>query len=1028
MTEAIRAAMTRQPRRVAVATPRGETTCGEQLALAGRVGAYLRQDAATGPIGLYFRAGDTAAAIAAMAGVLESERQYVFLEPRDPVARLRRIVADAGVRLILAGEDLPWRAGPRVVRFDDIEAAEAHGHLAAGPARGYLLYTSGTSGTPKGVIQEADHVRFFAEQYRRRLSITEHDRLSLVSSLGFDAAVLDVYTALVTGAQLRVLAFHDNAGHHDLRQWVAGQSITVLHATPSLYRKILSRRSGPGAGDLRAVVLGGEPVQPADAVRHFELFPGVDLYSLYGQAESTFNALQRIDPEHPSRTINLGVPCDGTTLSVDAGHGGRPEVYEVGEIVVGSRHVAKGYLGLPDLTAEKFRDGGYRTGDLGRFRPDGEIELVGRADRQLKVNGHRVEPAELETALAEHPAVTRARVVKYLAADGGEALAAYAEVPDERQRAAVAPAELRALLARTVPAAVVPATVHVLGAFPLTPNNKLDPARLPAPGEPGPGDGPARPMTERERTVAECVADVLGVAPAGPEASFFELGGSSLSVIELLHRLEKTTGLTLSFKDVFEAPTVAAMAARLVPATDSTWPALTRRPPRAEYPVTSSQTRIWVQDQRTSYNVLASVHVTGGLELGRLERAVDAVVARYGILRTRFARREDELVQRVGDRLPAGGVQVERVPPDGDQEAAMAAIERRELHRRFDLATGPLFRVTYVTGVHPDDVLMLSMHHIVCDAISVTIFAEEVLKAYAQRNPLPEPALQYGDYALWLRDLRDRGLLEPSRAYWEDKLKDGVPALKLRTDRPRGPVKSFGGAVFHGDLDEALTTRALDFCRAEGITLFTLLHSATVATLHNRTGQTDICLGTLAAGREFSPDLRTQIGFLAGTLALRTAFRADTTFRALLAGARAEFLESHARQLYPLEQLADVVPRPEPGRGFLFDVLLVLHDLDGFEDRVRRETGLGIRLRDRRECVAKFDLTFNFTVRGGRIGAMVEFDSALYDEESVALLWRRFAALLAEAVDAPERPLAEYGGTVDEEQLAAADHDIDFDF
>ncbi|MEU5259203.1 condensation domain-containing protein [Amycolatopsis sp. NPDC021455] len=1030
LTDAIRDTMARNAGRVAVVTPRGETTYGEQRELAGRVGAWLRQEAVAGPIGLYFRAGDTAAAIAAMAGVLESGRRYVFLEPRDPVTRLRRIVADAGVRLVLAGEEPPWPAGagPRVVRVGEIGAAGPGDGALAGSPPGYLLYTSGTSGTPKGVIQEAGNVRYFVEQYRRQLSITEHDRLSLVSSLGFDAAVLDVYTALVTGAQLRVLALHDNAGHHDLRQWVAGQSITVLHATPSLYRKIMAGRAVPGAGELRAVVLGGEPVLPADVMRHFELFPGVALYGLYGQAESTFNSLRRFDPGHPSRTVTLGVPCEGTTLAVRAGHGGRPEVYEVGEIVVGSPHVAKGYLGRPELSAEKFREAEYRTGDLGRLRPDGEIELVGRADRQLKVNGHRVEPAELETVLAEHPAVSRARVVKYRAADGGEALAAYAEVPDERQRTALDPAELRALLARTVPAAVVPATVRVLGAFPLTPNNKLDTAKLPAPGEPVPDERPVRPMTERERAVAGCMAEVLGVAPAGPGASFFELGGSSLGVVELLHRLEKTTGLTLSFKDVFEAPTVAAMAARLVPVTDSPWPVLTRRPSRAEYPATSSQTRIWVQDQRTSYNVLASIHVAGGLEPRRLERAVDAVVARYEILRTRFARREDEVVQRVDDRPPAGGVRVEAVPPDGDQEQALTAIERRELHRRFDLATGPLFRVTYVTGVHPGDVLMLSMHHIVCDAISVALFAEEVLKAYARRDSPPEPALQYGDYALWLHDLRERGLLEPSRAYWEEKLKDGVPALKLRTDRPRGPVKSFAGAVFHGALDEATTARAHDFCRTEGVTLFTLLHSAMVATLYHRTGQTDICLGTLSTGREFSPDLQGQIGFLAGTLALRTTFRADTTFRELLAVARAEFLESHARQLYPLEQLADVVPRPEPGRGFLFDVLLVLHDLGGVEDRVRRETGVEIRLRDRRECVAKFDLTFNFTVRGGRIEAMVEFDSALYDEESVALLWRRFAALLAEAVDAPERPLAGYGGQVEEELAAAAHHEIDFDF
>jgi hypothetical protein len=325
---------------------------------------------------------------------------------------------------------------------------------------------------------------------------------------------------------------------------------------------------------------------------------------------------------------------------------------------------------------------------------------------------------------------------------------------------------------------------------------------------------------------------------------------------------------------------------------------------------------------------------------------------------------------------------------------------------------------------------MLSMHHIICDAISGAIFTEEVLRAYTlRRDSLPKPAIQYGDYTLWLRELGERGFLDPSRAYWEQKLEGGVPAITLRTDRPRGPVKSFTGAVHHGAIDEAVAARTRDLCLAEGVTLFNVLHAVLALTLFNRTGQTDLCLGTLSTGREFSRHLEPQIGFLANTLALRTTFSPDTRFGELLAIARREFLESHEHQLFPLEQLADVVPRPEPGRGFLFDVLMVLHGWGDLEERVRRETGVEIALRDRRECVSKFDLTFNFASRAGRIDAMIEFDPQLYDEGSVALLWRRFAALLSEVVSSPDRRLAEYSGKVEEEErIAAAVNEIEFDF
>jgi non-ribosomal peptide synthetase component F len=295
---------------------------------------------------------------------------------------------------------------------------------------------------------------------------------------------------------------------------------------------------------------------------------------------------------------------------------------------------------------------------------------------------------------------------------------------------------------------------------------------------------------------------------------------------------------------------------------------------------------------------------------------------------------------------------------------------------------------------------------------------------------LPKPAIQYGDYALWLRDLGERGLLDPSREYWEDKLKGGVPALRLRTDRPRRPMKSFTGAVHLGAIDKALAARTRDLCLAEGATLFNFLHAVLLLTLFNRTGQTDLCLGTLSTGREFSRHLEPQIGLLANTLALRTTFSRDTSFRELLAIARTEFLESHAHQLYPLEQLADVVPRQEPGRGFMFDVLMVLHGWGDLEERVLRETGVEIALRDRRDCVSKFDLTFNFAARSGRIDAMIEFDPELYDEGSVALLWRRYAVLFSEVVSSPDRRLSEYSGKVEEEEgrVSGAVNEIEFDF
>ncbi|HEX6202079.1 MAG TPA: condensation domain-containing protein, partial [Thermoanaerobaculia bacterium] len=694
---------------------------------------------------------------------------------------------------------------------------------------------------------------------------------------------------------------------------------------------------------------------------------------------------------------------------------------EVGEVCVRSPHLAAGYLGDPAATAERFvpdpfggTPGGriYRTGDLGRPRPDGSVEALGRADRQVKVRGVRIEPGEIEAALAIHPRGREAAVVDFR--ESGETrLVAYLV-------AAAPPAagELRAFLAARLPAAMVPSRLVFVPALPRTPNGKLDRAALPPPVPPGEAAAAgAAPAGEVEELVAALWREVLGVAEVGREDDFFALGGHSLAVTRLLARVEDAFGVALPVREVFRAPRLAELAAAVEAARgagETAGPPLVPVPRTGDLPLSFAQQRLWFLDRfaggRSPYRLAAALRLAGRLDRGALAAALAGVVARHEALRTTFAEVGGRPVQRVGPPFrPA--------LPLVDLAALPAARRRREAGRLlaaaaarpFDLVRGPLVAALLVREAGAAHLLALTLHHLVADGTSLGVLARDLAALYAAARSGEAPALpplpvQVGDFAVWQRRRLAGEELERQLDFWRRRLAGAPPALDLPLDRPRPPRQDFRGGRVTRTLAPERAAAVAALARRLGATPFLLLATALGAVLARWAGTDDVVLGAPVAGRR-RRELEGLVGLFLDLVALRFDLSGGPTFAAAVARTREAALDAFAHQDAPFERvLRELAPARDPSRHPLFDVLVnVLETPPAVE-----LPGLRLSAPDPVEREAKLAITLYAVAAPGRLHLALVYQRALFDAARMEELLDQVVLLLDRAASDADRPLAAY--------------------
>ena len=940
----------RTPGATALVTAGERTSYAELEARANRLAHFLLGQG-VGPesvVGLCLPRG--AEMIAAMLGVWKAGAAYLPVDPGYPAERIAFLLADSGAALLLTDdetlEDLP--AGRvRTVALDDpltdmqltAAATERPDTEAAPDGLAYVIYTSGSTGRPKGVAVTHRGLANYVSTVPGRLGFAESGgRYGLLQAQATDLGNTVVFGALTRGGELHILPEESVTDPDTVASYLREHEIGHLKAVPSHLAALASAHGARPVLPARSLVLGGEAADPG-LVAELLAAAGQDLrvFNHYGPTETTIGvATTRLTGA--DGVVPVGSPVANTRFAVldDALAPVPPGV--AGELYVFGAQLARGYTGRPGLTAERFvacpfapGERMYRTGDRVRWRHDGELVFLGRADDQVKVRGFRVEPGEIRTALTAHPLVGQAAVV----ATAG-ALVAYV-VPEEEDEGVQSPAIVREFIAKRLPEHMVPSAVVVLDALPLTANGKLDHEALPAPDHAASAGAGRRAVTVREELLCVAFAEVLGLPSVGVDDDFFALGGHSLLAVRLVSRIRATLGVEVEVRALFDTPTVAGLAAGLEGSGAAHVP-LTVGPRPKRIPLSHGQRRMWLLAQlegpSPTYNIPVAARLSGELDHEALNAAFRDVLARHEVLRTVFPVADGEPYQRI---LDAAGLDWQlhttEVTPDG-LPGAIAAAERHTFDLRSDI---PLRAWLFDTSP-TDHVLVVVVHHIAGDGWSWAPLARDVSRAYAARSagrapdwePLP---VQYADYALWRREVLGdsddpESLLSRQIDYWRGTLA-GIPEeLELPFDRSRPEVAGHRGHRVPLEVPADVHARLRALARDEGVTIFMALHGGLAVLLSRLGAGTDIPIGSALAGRtdEALDDL---VGYFVNTFVLRTDLSGDPTFRQVLERVREAGLGAFAHPDVPFERLVEELAPPRSlARHPLFQVMLLLQNTE----------------------------------------------------------------------------------------------------
>ena len=1044
--------------------------------------------------------------VAAILGVLKAGGIFVCLDPNYPTTRLKEILDDAAPDVLIAQssclrrhaqlhtevQQSTYKLLVPDIQDNDVPRIALGGKsfgsnlletrpttrpnislLPSDPA--YIVYTSGSSGKPKGIMQSHGNFCQFIQWQSKQFNISAPQRFAQWASIAYDASYCEIFGTLCFGATL--CTTRDSVRHNPwaLVKWAREQRITILQLVPSFARQVIDILKSESRNNdrrplphLQLLLLAGEALPVDLAYTWLNEFPNPPrLFNLYGPTESvlaTYYAVETVSPDQ--RSIPIGHAIDGREILILNEDQQPCPIGSPGEIYIRSQYLTLGYVNSPEETAKRFLqnplhndypDPVYRTGDIGRLLDEeGNVEFHGRLDSLVKLHGIRVELGDIESALRRNARLKNCAVVVRTASSNRRTLIAKerearetAKVDHQKILMAyytaetpVSGAEVRSFLKSHLPSHMIPQQLIQLDELPLNANHKLDLNALPEPNNLRPElkEPYVAPRDSSEALLAKIWQNVLGIDSVGVHDDFFELGGDSLLAMQMLNRMKQNTNLPVSFRDLFKNQTVAKLS-KSFPASQHE----KREPSRAvekvlqrrAYPLSLAQQGLWflwqLEPDNPYYTAQGNIHLRGSLNLPALKRAWQALLQRHVILRAKFDREDGQPIQMFEETLNADLPLTDLTQlSEAERRAAMDEAAAKKVQHALDLEKDSLLQAHLFKISEDEHDIAITFHEIILDLWGWTIMVRDLGALYqgfakGEDSPLPSPKSQFSDYVVWEHKHIHRRRLAVQQEYWRQELSGELPILNLPIDRPRPVSPSYRGAAKSVTLDAVLSRQLKELSSQGDATLFTTLLAAFSVFLHVYSGQDDLIVGAPIANRthENSEDL---VGFFLNMLPLRIRLGDDPSFIGLLGRVRQTVTRAISNAEYPFMWMVEEVKvARDTSVSPVFQVML---NMLNFPHLSQEYEALEIAFSERDAGYTKYDLALYAQEHGDQLFLQVAYLTDLFDEDTIDRMLKNLVILLNSVVKNPQSPISTLKACHDDETQTLLydfnDTDVDF--
>lgn len=951
--------------------------------------------------------------------VLKAGAGYIPLDPTYPADRLKFMIDDTMTPLLIADKNCEhicadWHCPiTRIVDIDDLlvgtdeSISSAWDEEISTDSVAYVMYTSGSTGKPKGVVVTHRGVVRLVKN-TDYIALSHKDRLLQTGSISFDATTFEYYSMLLNGGQLHLLSSAELFNPERLKEKMYANGITMIWITSSWLNQLVDQDIRLFSR-LNTLLVGGEKL----SAKHINLlrdrYPSLNIINGYGPTENTtFSTCKLVDRRYED-DIPLGKPISNSTVYLLDRKLNPVPIGVAGEIYLGGDGLAAGYLNQPELTHELFIDNPfqpgnkmYKSGDLGCWMGNGEVRFLTRKDDQVKIRGYRIEPGEIESVLIGHHCIDQVAVVALSHRESEKFLVAYYS---GRETAEI---EIKKYLESLLPSYMIPSNIVYLPNLPLTPNGKIDKNKLLAVGFKRTSRSAVEfvpPTGEIEQGLADIWKEVLNVDSVSATDSFFELGGHSLKATLVIAKIYKIFTVEIGLSDVFEKPVLREFAAFIAATEKGHYEDIEPVEEQEHYAISHAQQRLWVVEQfeeaKGVYNILYSI-LFENLNRQNFERSIINLVDRHQALRTSFVVVDGEPRQRIRD-IGDSGFSINYIDLRGVNliEEQVKKIKEGEELFVFDLVNGPLIRVTLIHLYDETYRVVINLHHIISDGWSSEVLAKEFsdsMDAFSagKESPLQPLLFQYKDYSCWQQHKLENGFWDKHKNFWHKHL-DNLTPLELPTDYARPAMRSYQGEGTSFVLDETITKKLLKYSEQESATPFMTLLACVKLLFFKYTGQEDIVVGTVVAGRE-RVELENQLGFFVNTLILRSKFNSGDSFKTLLQTVKQTTIDAYGNQQYPFDMLVDELDHNRNmSRSPFFDVVVDMQNFGG-----QHEFGKLPAFGDPYEfdpVLIKFDLNFTFIETAKELVVNLNYSVDLFTRDKIEQLINHFVQLLYAVVE-----------------------------